>query len=70
MQTTISKWGNSLALGLPRHLADEAQLVEGATVNVEVEGGIVKVTPSRKRFERPGFFKAMRPPASLIGASR
>ncbi len=48
MQTTISKWGNSLALRLPRHVADEMRLVEGATVNVQVEDGVIRVTPSRQ----------------------
>lgn len=51
MQTTISKWGNSLGLRLPRHVAEATQLVEGATVRVEVEDGTIKVTPTRKRFK-------------------
>ena len=51
MQTTITKWGNSLGLRLPRHLAEEAQLVEGATVSLEFEDGSIKVTPTRKRFK-------------------
>lgn len=50
MQTTISRWGNSLGLRLPRHLAEATQLVEGATVKLEVEDGAIKVTPTRKRF--------------------
>ena len=65
MQTTISKWGNSLALRLPRHVVDEARLVEGATVNVEVEDGAIKVTPSRKRFELAELLQGHAPSGEL-----
>lgn len=51
MQTTISRWGNSLALRLPKHVADEARLVEGACVDVELKDGLICVKPARKRFK-------------------
>ena len=51
MQATISKWGNSLALRLPKHLADQVRLVEGATVELEIMDGSLKITPARKRFK-------------------
>jgi antitoxin MazE len=51
MQTTISRWGNSLALRLPKHVTEEARLVEGVCVNVEIEDGSIRVTPTRKRFK-------------------
>jgi antitoxin MazE len=51
MQAMISKWGNSLALRLPRLVAEQARLVEGTTVDLEVDDGILKVIPSRKKFK-------------------
>lgn len=51
MHGTISKWGNSLALRLPRHVADQVHLVEGSTVQFEIDDGTLKVIPSRKRFK-------------------
>ena len=52
MQLSIAKWGNSLALRLPSHIAKESRLEEGATVTIEVqEGGSLIVTPTRKRFK-------------------
>jgi antitoxin MazE len=51
MQATISKWGNSLALRLPRHVADQVRLAEGTTVELEVEDGTLKISPSRKKFK-------------------
>lgn len=51
MHATISKWGNSLALRLPRNLAEEVHLSEGASVDLVVEDGALKITPSRKKFK-------------------
>lgn len=51
MHATISKWGNSLALRLPRNLTHEVKLEEGTTVNITIEDGSFKVTPSRKKFK-------------------
>ena len=39
MKTTISKWGNSLALRIPHGLAADAALQEGSEVDVRVEDG-------------------------------
>ena len=50
MRATVSKWGNSLALRLPRQIADELRLAEGASVTLEVSEGALRVTPKRKRF--------------------
>ena len=41
MKTTVQKWGNSLALRLPKALAEEAKIREGS--KVELVG-----TPDRK----------------------
>ncbi len=51
MRATVTKWGNSLALRLPKTVADEVHLVEGATVTIEVIDGAIRVTPARKRFK-------------------
>ncbi|MGR3722625.1 AbrB/MazE/SpoVT family DNA-binding domain-containing protein [Abyssibius alkaniclasticus] len=51
MQLSISKWGNSLALRLPRHLVREARLAEGAKVTLETRDGSLVVTPVRKKFK-------------------
>ena len=51
MQTSIAKWGNSLALRLPRHVVEGANLKEGAPVVVEVRDGSLVITPARKKFK-------------------
>ena len=61
MRTRISRWGNSLALRLPRHLAEGARLVEGTTVTVEVEDGSLRITPSRKKFRLSDLLEGQTP---------
>jgi antitoxin MazE len=46
MRGEISKWGNSLALRIPKALASESRLVEGSVVEIAVEGGRIVVTPA------------------------
>lgn len=49
MKTTIQKWGNSLALRLPKALADEVQIREGSKVElVRTADGVLVKTPRRK----------------------
>jgi len=39
MKTRIQKWGNSLALRIPKPFAEEARIVEDSTVDVTVRNG-------------------------------
>ena len=39
MRATISKWGNSLGLRIPRGIAEDAGLTEGSTIDLRVENG-------------------------------
>jgi antitoxin MazE len=47
MTTRIQKWGNSLALRLPRGLAEEAHIEEGAEVDLALRRGQLIVRPRR-----------------------
>ena len=50
MTTQVAKWGNSLGLRLPRSVAQEAQIGDGDTVDVVVEGGAIVIRPARARY--------------------
>ena len=50
-QLAVAKWGNSLAVRLPRHVAEDAKLVEGMPVELSVLDGKVVVTPVRRKFK-------------------
>ena len=48
MKTKVQKWGNSLALRLPKALADEARIREGAKVELVCTPDGVLVKARRK----------------------
>jgi len=45
MLATVSKWGNSLAIRIPRGIAEDAHLEEGATLDLRTEGGKIVAEP-------------------------
>jgi antitoxin component of MazEF toxin-antitoxin module len=51
-QTQVSKWGNSLAVRIPRGIAMEARLTEGdrLTLDLATDGSIV-LRSARRRHE-------------------
>jgi antitoxin MazE len=49
MNTTIQKWGNSLALRIPSSVAKEMQVREGSMVELTVEEGKIVVKAAKKR---------------------
>jgi antitoxin MazE len=51
MHATVSKWGNSLAVRLPRHVTDQVRLEDGATVELQIDGCSIRIIPTRKRFK-------------------
>ena len=50
MHTTVAKWGNSLALRLPKDMAEDARLFEGTRVSLRLELGRVVVIPDRPKY--------------------
>lgn len=53
MNAKVSKWGNSLALRIPKGLALTLRLKDRAAVDVKVEDGALVVRPvtRRKRYD-------------------
>ena len=45
MKTRIQKWGNSLAVRIPRGVAEEARVEENTTVEVVVRSGKLTIVP-------------------------
>lgn len=45
MKTRVQKWGNSLALRIPKAFAEEVQLTENGPVDVTVRNGKLIVVP-------------------------
>ncbi len=47
MDTSVSKWGNSLAVRIPRTVAIDAGLHLGSALKMEVDGDRLILTPVR-----------------------
>lgn len=45
MKVQVQKWGNSLALRIPKSFAVESKIGQGSTVEVSLERGKIVVTP-------------------------
>ena len=52
MKTTAQKWGNSLAIRVPKRVAEEAGLREKDLVEIEVRKGTLVVRPHLRRVYR------------------
>ncbi|MEA1927107.1 MAG: AbrB/MazE/SpoVT family DNA-binding domain-containing protein [Candidatus Auribacterota bacterium] len=48
METTIQKWGNSLALRIPKILALDAHIKEGSRVEIVAADEKIMIEPIRK----------------------
>ena len=49
MDTTVQKWGNSLALRIPRSVAKDSHLQQGSVVDIALIAGKIVVKPRRQR---------------------
>ncbi len=48
MRRTVQRWGNSLAVRLPAHVAEAFDLVEGTELDVRHEAGAIVLVPERR----------------------
>ena len=48
METTVQKWGNSLAIRIPKNITRDAKVEEGSSINIKFENGNIILTPSKK----------------------
>ena len=48
MHVRVQKWGSSLAVRIPKPLAEDAEVKEGTVLNLAVSAGKVVATPVRR----------------------
>jgi len=66
MRGTISKWGNSLGVRLPKPIAEKSRLGEGSAVDIAVTAdGSVIISPARKRVTLDDLLAKCDPTAPL-----
>lgn len=49
MSIKIAKWGNSLGIRIPKHLAEQIQLQEGDEIEISATADKLIVTPLRRK---------------------
>ena len=60
MQTKIKKWGNSLALRIPKLLALDANLKQDSLVDISIEKNSIIITPiSEKEYSLEKLLKGV-----------
>jgi antitoxin MazE len=55
MKTKIAKWGNSVALRVPKGLAEDLGLVPGKVVDLKKEGTVLAVETASERRKIPVY---------------
>jgi antitoxin MazE len=62
MRARVQKWGNSLALRIPKSFATETSLDQGAEVELTLEEGRLVVTPVQApRYDLAALLAQVRP---------
>ena len=44
---TVAKWGNSLAVRIPKNIVEQIDLKEGTTIEIEVTNNNIVITPKK-----------------------
>ena len=57
MKTTVQKWGNSLAIRIPKNISKDTSLSEGSNLNILVENGNIILSPSAKEYSLSEILK-------------
>jgi len=51
MQTKVTKWGNSLGVRIPQRIAEQAEIRDGAVVDIDLEDGMIIIRKKRLYLE-------------------
>lgn len=63
IKTNLAKWGNSLAVRLPKDIAEELHLSEGTPVEIKVESGALTLRPATPRYRLADLLRGVTPEA-------
>jgi antitoxin MazE len=61
MVTTVQRWGNSLAIRIPKPFALETDLRENSEVDITLDGDRIVVSPARKDWRLAELVKQIKP---------
>lgn len=57
MKATVQKWGNSLAIRIPKNITKDTKVEEGSSINIMVENGNIILSPSKKAYSLKELLK-------------
>jgi antitoxin MazE len=57
MKATIQKWGNSLAIRIPKNISKDSRVSEGSNIDIMVEKGNIVLSPERKEYSLKEILK-------------
>ena len=60
METRVQKWGNSLAVRLPKPVAKDARLEEGTVIDVRVVKGRLVAVPVGPKYDLAKLLRAVK----------
>jgi antitoxin MazE len=63
MAVSVSKWGNSLGVRIPRDVASQVGLREGSRVDVRADDGKIVISPRLRRYKLEELLVNMTPEA-------
>jgi antitoxin MazE len=61
MRARVSRWGNSLAIRLPRTVADELGVKEGESVELRMKEGAVVIRASKRPYRLADLLRQITP---------
>jgi len=59
MKTKIQRWGNSLAIRIPKPFAMEIRLDDNSEVDVSIKNGQLVVNPIKKKYDLDDLLNAV-----------
>ncbi|WP_158511046.1 AbrB/MazE/SpoVT family DNA-binding domain-containing protein [Azospirillum thiophilum] len=63
MQVQLARWGNSLGIRIPKDIASQVGLHDGARVDIRAEGDRIVITADRPRYSLDELMKGVTPEA-------
>jgi antitoxin MazE len=61
MVASIQRWGNSLAIRIPKAFAEQAQIDENSAVEISIEGDRITIAPARRGWKLEELVRKISP---------
>ncbi len=61
MKATVQRWGNSLAIRIPKAFAEQADIKEATEVDIAIQGNTIVISPAPKEWTLEELLKGITP---------